>query len=193
MKQFFDFKNLMILVLVLLNAYALYSLTKTKHQLGNETFLKKETFGQLQYCRDQLKRQKQNVDFYLKINTKPLPFIDSLSLAVNKPVLVLRVHSGDCNNCVKESLHILTEKEVLKHFRIVVFADFPTLKSVQETFLFDYPVYIVPQIGTDKIIENHKPYYFIVNKNKMYHFFVPEWDAMDLFRTYIEQLNNVYQ
>jgi hypothetical protein len=78
-------------------------------------------------------------------------------------------------------------------FSYCSFCGFSDTEKCSGNLLFDYPVYIVPQIGTDKIIENHKPYYFIVNKNKMYHFFVPEWDAMDLFRTYIEQLNNVYQ
>ncbi len=192
MKRFIDFKILLIAALVLLNIYALYSISQTKQQLGNESFLRKETFGQLQYTRDQLRRQKQNVEFYLTVNATPLPFVDSFSLGAGKPLLVLRVHSGDCNNCVNESLHILKEKNVGNRFRIVVFANFPTIKAVQETFLFDYPVYIVPQLVPDSIAGNHRPYYFIADKAQMSHFFVPEWDAMDLFKSYIDQIHTIY-
>ena len=190
MKHFFDFKVLFIFVLILLNLYALYSNTSIRRKLESESFIRKETFNQLQYSRDQLRRQKQNVDFYLKANRKSFPFIDSFHLgSTSKPVLVLRVHSGDCNNCVNESLHILKEKAVINRFRIVVLANFSTRRSVEETFPLDYPTYIVPQINSDSITGNHRPYYFIISEGKMSHFFVPEWDAMDLFRTYISQMD----
>lgn len=188
MKRIFNLTTVIIIILGLLNCYALVNFVATQRKLNNETFFKRQVINDLQYTKDQLKRQKENAIFYIKGNAKPIPFVDSFSIVGSQPVLVLRIHTGDCNNCVKESLYLLKQQEVNKYFKIVVFADYPSLKSVSETFVFDYPVYISPFLDADKLVDHHRPYYFVVSNSNMSNFFIPEYDAMDLFKVYVEQL-----
>lgn len=112
------------------------------------------------------------------------------NLHLTKPLLILRIHSADCNTCIAQSLKVLEMKAHELKYNVAVFADFQSINAVKQEFSVNYPIFIV---GKNKIDIDKKAgesaYYFVLEKdNQLHDVFMPKSGRMNLFEEYLAAL-----
>jgi len=113
-----------------------------------------------------------------------------LGNAPSSKALIFRVHSNDCNDCVRNSLLVLKKHHVDKLMPIVMYADYPNIKSFRSDFPdISYPVIIQNSLETD-LPKVSKPYIFVYSPSSATatRYFYPNWRLMDAFEQYVNTL-----
>lgn len=119
---------------------------------------------------------------------------DSLLLQKNRPLLVLRIHENNCNDCVSQSLvhinNLLVNKDEIP-FDVVVSTSYKSIDLLMQ----DFDLKFLP-IQTDDRIDleidyTSQPYVFVINREGIVSkIFTPEYDMMELFVAYLKSIVN---
>lgn len=109
-----------------------------------------------------------------------------------RPLLVLRIHENNCNDCVSQSLvHLndLTTQEDSIPFDVIVSTSYKSLDLLRQ----DFNLKLLP-IQYDDTIDleldyTYQPYVFLVDQEGIVsNLFVPEYDIMELFIAYLKSI-----
>ncbi|WP_323757606.1 hypothetical protein [Roseivirga sp.] len=123
---------------------------------------------------------------------KTLDNLDSLLLQKKRPLLVLRIHENNCNDCVSQSLvHIndLLKKKENIPFDVVVSTSYQSINLLMQDFdLKFFPIQIDNTIDLE-IDYTSQPYVFLISQEGLVsRVFVPEFDEMELFSAYLQSI-----
>lgn len=148
---------------------------------------RREKMNDLEYRCGEL---EQNILLGLRIINQPA--VVAIKRAIGRdtsgPVLVLRVHEYNCNDCVNSSLtELKTLKNVLK-CPVIVLANYPAIESVKRDFPdIRYPIILADTIPLD-VAGVSKPYFFLLANERISNLYFPNYRMMGLFRKYLETL-----
>jgi hypothetical protein len=177
-----------IIILSALDVFFVMRLKSTSAQIEHLNFV-------LAAKEDQIKEITAKASYLndnLIIGYNKFSISDSVisNLHLSKPLLILRIHSEDCNTCIAQSLKVLEIKANQLKYNVAVFADFPSENAVKHEFSVRYPIFI---IGKNKIDIDKKAgasaYYFVLEKNNhLRDIFMPQSGRMNLFEEYLNTL-----
>lgn len=127
------------------------------------------------------------VDWGKKVNN-----FDSVLSLRQRPLLVLRIHEKNCNDCINQSLiHLnnLIAQEDSIPFDVIVSTSYSSLDLLRQ----DFNLKLLP-IQYDHTIDleldyTSQPYIFLVDREGIVsNPFVPEYDIMELFIAYLKSI-----
>jgi hypothetical protein len=143
--------------------------------LGYVVILKRQINIQLQSEQIVLDRNLENENKYKTLVEHTDLTYKSMSLAkkislksiINPlskglPTLILRVHSNDCNECVKYSLKMLSKLQINKKINLILLADYKTHDSVIKDFgQVNIPIILQGEIPLD-LEKVTKPFFLFI-------------------------------
>jgi hypothetical protein len=179
--------HVVIIAIFIITGVLFYSMHSGIKELQLIAASRSEKIDDLEYrCRE----LEQNILLGLRVNdeTDIVAMKVVLDRETSGPFLVLRVHEHDCNDCVNSSLAVLENfKNVLK-CQVIVIANYPAIESVKRDFPdIQYPIILADTIPLD--IEGvSKPYYFLLENERISNLYFPNYRMMHLFRKYLESL-----
>ncbi|MFY0594262.1 hypothetical protein [Roseivirga sp.] len=124
---------------------------------------------------------------------KKIHDFDSLLLIKKKPLLVLRIHENNCNDCVHQSLihinELLTNNDL--PFDVVVSSSYTNLDLLRQDFDLKFlSVQKDKRINLELDLTSQPYIFYIAMDGRVSNLFVPEYDLMELFLAYLKSVVN---
>lgn len=110
-------------------------------------------------------------------------------------ILVFRIHSNNCNECVSQSLKYINNFISESYTSIKIVISVTGDGAIELIKMYDLELFEIQyedKINLD-IDLTTKPYFFLVNKKGIVSdIFIPEYDIMELFEAYINSIFKRY-
>ncbi len=185
--------TILVILLLLIDVFMIYKVYSTTTDKNNIAFVSNTRAKALADAKGQNYKLVQDLLAAQKIEASELP--DSIAKVLSKkyPVIVLRIHLNNCNDCVKESLKLMDKLSETTTLHSMVLANFPNKEALFAAFPIKVPYILTEKIDQDSA-SSTKPYLFTVSSGKIIsNVYLPEWDMLDLLDGYYNELKRMYK